>query len=259
MSDIFFFLLFIVLFKSSDAQDKLYLRDNTLLTGSIISADSQKVIFRNSIRPDGPDYIYEKKEINRLEYASGLIVNYFHRYYQSAIGISSNYGFVQYDPASYHVLEKLDNKQLSLSGIFRGNFFGVKIDIGYAKLQRILEYEHQNHYYPPFASTYSYNSVNANASFGMISFRLNSTKTLVNPYLFFSFGFESFSHKNFSRGVSFSRLGFGIEVRVKKKYLIESELGFGFWNENIADDSGSSGYHTSLGLNIHRILYEKYY
>ncbi len=87
-----FLLIFLLIFSyTSFSQDKVILRNDSIIYGKIIFADSSQVIIRKDIRPDGPDYIFHRGELKKIEYQSGKFINYPRYFWEASFGISSGF------------------------------------------------------------------------------------------------------------------------------------------------------------------------
>lgn len=235
------------------AQDKIFLRNDSVIPGKIIYVDSIKVKIRLADRPDGPDYTLYKKEITKIVFSTGQNLFYKHRYFENSFGISGSL----YDnmPVRYRMLftyMNINSKYLGFNYQERYAFVGIKIGIGYGKLNKITEKTiwqaiHHGTIYENAIDTINKSILNLT-----FSFRINGTANRkINPFLSGTLIIQDVT--------SILLYGFGFQFRINKTYFIETEVAIGKWHGNDHPeyyDYGSELTYFNFGIN--RILSRKY-
>jgi hypothetical protein len=252
MKLLYLFFVSYFLLNKINAQDKIFLRNDSILSGKIIYVDSVKVKIRLADRPDGPNYTLYKKEITEIVFASGQNLFFKHKYFENSFGISGSLYCNM--PVEYRMLftyMKINSKYLGFNYQVRNAFVGMKIGIGYGTLNKITEKTiwysiHHGTIYEDVIDTINKSILNLT-----FSFRIHGTANRkINPFL---------SGTLITQDVASILLyGFGFQFRINKTYFIETEFAKGKWYGSHPKyyDYGSELTYFNFGIN--RILSRKY-
>ena len=83
------FLTFLLCTAKSFAQDTVFYRDGTLRYVKVLEIGEDKVKYKNSNNPDGPDYIINKRDVQRIGYKNGTSETFD---YKAGKGSNSPFG-----------------------------------------------------------------------------------------------------------------------------------------------------------------------
>ncbi len=253
----FILVFFIPLFLLSTvyAQDKIFLRNDSVLTGKIIYVDSLMVKILLAVRPDRPEYIYYKNEITKTDYPSGKEIFFRHKFFERSIGISgafyNNHSSKTTNPYVDVNYLKINGKYSGLNYQVRNKVLGFKFGIEYGHFNEIKEINKGGHYgYHGYITSINDTTDTDNLHL-IISLKVNgTTNRIINPFLSTSFIIQGFSN--------IYLFCFGLQIKLNKKYFFESEASLGGWSEESNGETHYGNFLTYFSFGVNRILILKY-
>jgi hypothetical protein len=237
---------FLLCMQVTNAQDKIFLHNDSIISGKIIYTDTSKVKLHMQLTPEGPDSIFYKNDIIKIKYESGPVVFYKNSSYESSFGIS----FSSFNNKSTENNYESSSQYPGINFQLRGAIIGFKIFIGYGTVNK----------------TKTFSTSTISPSGGFVDSTYTESKSVIN--FNYSLRINIASNRNVNPFVAPSvivmenyqiyLIGLGAQFKISKQLFFEIEFAKGFWTENDNYDSSKGNKSNYLNFGINRIIKSKY-